>query len=770
MHIPKSWFGYVVWGLFSIILFTNIAFSAIELSENGTSSYSWPVTLLFVAGYIVLFSLGSILLYKLFMKYVYPKMQNDATESNVEKSFIHYVFLAIMLFFSVFVRFVTILASGGVLQGDDTFYKMVTDYAPLNSSVPLTNGVVIYSAFCKNVFNLFGNKLYALFAVQAFLQILSTLVTFFAIKNSFGKLAAWIAFVSLTFMPGFFLKFTEINPAALLVFFVSLYIWLLCKSVYYRKDKNTVPAIRIILYLLLGLYAAFISCYDISGLICLFISVFMFGIRPNSDDYEPESIDQKKVIRILFFLFSFIVSFLLILTLFAPNEIVGISAIKEYFVQFVPRRGFDYQILSPNAGWWDSIPVLCTVFIWYLAYLKGKSNNGIPFVFSCIVIFVLHFLSLNIFSYSILYNYIWIILSSLGVLSLSVFKETSNDVLSKQRREERKAQREYKRSVEAGEKSIQLNNVSKDDLAVTADLSVPVTTSKGYGIGLKTSEVTQDYNSQSKESIVTSKRNDSVGNLNENENKSAVTKKATENMPMNGSYNSINQTEDKKEQPIVSAQLPSKSQTKEAQVPTITKEIIKNAAEKQNQIPQPIKKTESVEKSDVTSDNSRLLQNTIIKQSAPIRRGYRKPSQSTFSPEQLEQIKQHTNGSFDYHSVEKMSSRGDVQISSENSLKNNFIHVIPDTRPVQNETKSETSAIPATPSLPPVQTQPVRQQSQSVSTAEAAVQQERPRLIHNPLPGPKPHVAKELAYDYQPKDSEMDYDLKDLSGRDYFDI
>jgi len=43
-------------------------------------------------------------------------------------------------------------------------------------------------------------------------------------------------------------------------------------------------------------------------------------------------------------------------------------------------------------------------------------------------------------------------------------------------------------------------------------------------------------------------------------------------------------------------------------------------------------------------------------------------------------------------------------------------------------------------------------------------------MIRNPLPGPKPHVPKELNYDYIPKASEMKFDIDDLKGRDYFDI
>ena len=43
-------------------------------------------------------------------------------------------------------------------------------------------------------------------------------------------------------------------------------------------------------------------------------------------------------------------------------------------------------------------------------------------------------------------------------------------------------------------------------------------------------------------------------------------------------------------------------------------------------------------------------------------------------------------------------------------------------------------------------------------------------FIKNPLPGPKPHVARELTYDYDFKDEDLDFDITDLKGKDYYDI
>ena len=43
-------------------------------------------------------------------------------------------------------------------------------------------------------------------------------------------------------------------------------------------------------------------------------------------------------------------------------------------------------------------------------------------------------------------------------------------------------------------------------------------------------------------------------------------------------------------------------------------------------------------------------------------------------------------------------------------------------------------------------------------------------FIKNPLPGPKPHVARELNYDYDFKDEDLDFDITDMKGKDYYDI
>ena len=43
------------------------------------------------------------------------------------------------------------------------------------------------------------------------------------------------------------------------------------------------------------------------------------------------------------------------------------------------------------------------------------------------------------------------------------------------------------------------------------------------------------------------------------------------------------------------------------------------------------------------------------------------------------------------------------------------------------------------------------------------------KFIHNPLPGPKPHVKKEMHYDYEVPADKMHFDIE-KPGNNYYDI
>lgn len=64
----------------------------------------------------------------------------------------------------------------------------------------------------------------------------------------------------------------------------------------------------------------------------------------------------------------------------------------------------------------------------------------------------------------------------------------------------------------------------------------------------------------------------------------------------------------------------------------------------------------------------------------------------------------------------------------------------------------------------------MRSQATGLTLVETVPDRSNTGFIKNPLPGPKPHVARELTYDYDFKDEDLDFDITDLKGKDYYDI
>lgn len=63
-----------------------------------------------------------------------------------------------------------------------------------------------------------------------------------------------------------------------------------------------------------------------------------------------------------------------------------------------------------------------------------------------------------------------------------------------------------------------------------------------------------------------------------------------------------------------------------------------------------------------------------------------------------------------------------------------------------------------------------RMKTAPVNNSVPAELKEKAGFIKNPLPTPKPHVTRELAYDYDLSPSEMDFDITDMKGKDFYDI
>ena len=79
MKLTKTWLSYIIWGIFSIILFADIGIAAIEIYQKAdTVDFFVPIVSMYA--YAILGVAFIIILYKLYEKIIMPKLEHGETD------------------------------------------------------------------------------------------------------------------------------------------------------------------------------------------------------------------------------------------------------------------------------------------------------------------------------------------------------------------------------------------------------------------------------------------------------------------------------------------------------------------------------------------------------------------------------------------------------------------------------------------------------------------------------------------------------------------
>lgn len=786
MNIKKTWIGYIIWGIFGIVLFANIGISgvAIERASEGTD-FLVPAFIMF--GSVIGAAVLIIVLFKLFMQFLYPRINHsDSVGESSENSFVEIMCLVLCMFIVLLIKVITVISTGGIVDESNSYFLRASNGLDFSYFSTLANGMVVYGKFISMILSLFGEKAMAIYIAQSVLQLISSVLLFVGLRTYFGKLAGWIGFLIMSFAPGNFLSIKEIDAGFLYAFVISLFLFVLLFFAKERKSYASSPVPCYIGMVLCGILCGFLCYMDISGFLFVILGsgISLFS-RDNDEDDNGSAV--KPVVRFVVFLLTSIIAFIIILFFATDDSAIGTEMFLNYFKQLIRIEGLDFNLLSPNAGNWDCLALLIPGLIWLISYFKSENDNATVFAIGISGLTILTFLTINEFTYQPAVNILWACLASVGIYELVPLVTAKEGAqVRKLSREERKREREWKRSVAAGEKSIRLDA----EALKTQESFVGGTSSfdekKNYGIGRKAGEEVPDSNTE----LNVAQKAQPKAESNE------VAKEPIENIVPPPVATPVN----KPSKPVVVERPP----------------VVDHSTKPLPPLPKPVEKKETSHSNEPRTDSTEgnnfgieknlhdneILQNTVVKKMSPARRGFRTPSKSTFSPEELERIRLHTNGEFAYRSpdekkldpqnrvnvidipapavsetkttaeVEKPEASLTEQISEKpdakereavGTIEKNFpteplANENINSKPAEEVTSLPNAALPVPPVVPVPNTQ--------TETADVR----KPKLIRNPLPVPKPHVAKELNFDYNPTPAEMDFDLKDLSGKDYFDI
>lgn len=893
MKLTKTWLSYIIWGIFSIIFFTNIGIAAIEIGiQNESTDFLMPIIILYggtIAG--ILIFVGA---YKLIEKYMLPKMKSDG-ETPVLSGPGEWLAFALVIFVAIAVRAIAIISAGGVLTGTNEFYEYAIGSADIAAFTVHNNATYIYCGFLGFLLSFLGHFPTAAMSVQAGIQIMTIIVTYFMVKKALGRVPAWIAVVLMSFLPGSFFAVRMCTPDSFLTMLFAFYMLALV----YLGQANREQKIRIgahsIFYFLIGVFAAFLTYLDWTGLLAYIIGIVALIQYKNEDAWLKI---QKPFLQVLWFSIAYVLATVLLLWFLPMGGMEnGPAAVMEFVSTLIPSGGLNLMIMSPHKGQWDSLALFILSGLWFVGFLRTKQDKAFPYVFVIVFLTIGSFVGIGAYGYEWFASYLWIMLSTIGITSINDFHKNERDVKvaekTKENNAKRKAERERKRAEAAGEKSIRLDDIhekkSKDvsntdkagrvgsvsarNSSVTSSQSDAYndgSAKKSYGIGRKSEALAVEEAGNNKEITTTLEETPIIATTPvaavaayasaSTDEKYNVVKKVdrpplgmpsslTPMQPQYGyssgsrsrrslrspskstftpedlerisRYTGVNymasQTvsvkleepetveeviaDDVIETPTVPAFVQEETTNVQAEVASdASSETTEVLTETSQEIIEPVETVINTETETVATEPEEVEQSigyieldetkntvedkeeeqvpvveekpTLAPYVSPSRRHFRHPSKSTFSPEELEKISQYTGVSYkkpeqsEINNVAESNSATEektVASVKENAVqsKDSSVQTVKHTDVQNNKSLAETERSAS-------KTEPTAKVS---SLENSKLNSERkPKMIRNPLPGPKPHVAKELSYDYNPKPSEMEFDIVDLKGKDFFDL
>lgn len=892
MKLTKTWLSYIIWGIFSIIFFTNIGIAAIEIGiQNETTDFLMPMIILY--GGTIVGLLAVIGVYKLIEKFMLPKIKADG-EIPVLKGPVEWFALVLIIFIAIAVRAIAIISATGHLDGTTEFYEYAISSVNSVEFAVHNNATYLYCGFLGFLLSFLGHFPTAAMSVQAGIQVITIIVTYFAIKKALGRLPAWIAVVLISFMPGSFFAVRMCTPDSLLTMLFALYMLALVYLGQANREQKIKIGAHSIFYVLMGLFAAVLTYLDWTGLLAFVIGVVALVQYKNEDAWLKI---QKPFLQVLWFSITFVMTTVLLLWFLPTGGMEsGPAAVMEYVNALLPTSGLNLMIMSPHKGQWDTLVLFIFAGLWFVGFLRNKQDKAFPYAFIIVLLTIASFVGIGAYNYAWMASYLWIMLATIGITSINDFHKTERDVAvaekTKESNAKRKAERERKRAEAAGEKSIRLDEIHENKgknvsysgktggigysssrasnaASVQSDGYNDGSAKKGYGIGRKTENAVEEVTNNKIVTTVEEKTADvavpvvsttTYSGVSTEEKYNVVKKvdrpplgmpasmtpmqpqygysagsrsrrslrspsKSTftpEDLERISRYTGVNymasQTVSvRKEEPeiveeaVIDNVVVSSDTVAETSVPNVSEVIpvdnvavqetvVSDVAEEISTLPEVQEPaihipeneadmtTENVDASSVETvdhaigyielDTTQTEEENKVTEDAPVaeeiptlapyvspsRRHFRHPSKSTFSPEELEKISQYTGVSYKKPEQTQSSAKNE----NEMSLDENFID-----SSVQKVVQPEKTSVQREKVLSQPEKTVSKEERTSKSTGlddSRTATERKPKMIRNPLPGPKPHVTKELSYDYNPKPSEMEFDIVDLKGKDFFDL
>ncbi len=786
MRFKRNALNYITWGLLCVILFAGVGISAIGVSEaNSSSTY-----LFYVAAFYALFIFGCVILMVLYR--LLRKTWKEKIASKIKiKGLLETALVFVVVIAAIVLRFVLAMmqqndAGEFAFSGTAAYYEYAI--GNLDTLGTASNIAYVYANSLKALFAVFSQTHIAVFVLQAFLSFGEMMFLFYALKESAGKIVAWIALLLVAFLPGSIDLFTQCTPGLFLTFILSGYLFAAVMVISGSAKGRYTQGKYLILYGMLGLLTGAICYFDIIGVVLIPLTIYSFVVFRSKTVSDTAS---KPLIQSLVYLGMTLVTLSVSLFGFPAGVEAGVTGIARFIACFVPREGINLTLLTPLFGNWDALLIYILAGFWILAFLKTKTDKAFAFTVAVIAMVAFQFFTFDHTDYIPLVSLCFSAIAAIGFSCLK-FVFASEDALAELEKAEESA---YNDKIESDKKRPSRKPLFGGGGIIT------------LGDDLHADLVEEDKNLIKPEVSETEKEEEPV--------KIEEPKKVEEpevEEPEKAEEPVKAEEPEKVEEPIIEEPEKVEEPVKEEESEKVEEPVAEEAekaeepvVEESEKVEEPGKAEEPVKEEEASKEEKkeeRVLPPYVPQKMMLRRRG------KMFSPvKKAEPADEETNPSAP--AVETPVVAEPVAPLAETTEVTAPVTEAPATEiPVAEAPATETPAaetpavadkpvvaaeVPAAPvhtafvQPKPVVETPVSAVKEPEPKPAEAVKEPEPKSaeavkepetkpveavkeIHNPLPGPKPHVVRELTFDYDVKDDEWDYDLKDLGDKDDYDI
>ncbi|MCR4648310.1 MAG: hypothetical protein K5776_04445 [Lachnospiraceae bacterium] len=723
--------------------------------------------------------------------------------------------IVIVSILAVFVRILFVTSYFEIEITSEVYKYAVSLTDKLPDSTMLT---FLYASICKGIYNIVPSP-YAIYVFNGILEIGVGIFAYYTVKRMFRMRYAICTIAALTLAPYCIHAVYSISPDIFLTFLFSGYFYAMIRICELNKNKKFNELYQILFIVGLGVLAGFIASLDIIGVVLLVITVSYLLMIYNTEAWLKF---QNRFVQSLIFTGSFLVSGFIFLNAIPNNGVNGSDNAMNYIYSFIPD-GLSLSYVPPMAGRLEGLIIFILAAIAVFSFIRNDYDKGLIYVLIVDFAAVFTFVNFNTADYSYAVNFAYIIIAVIGLLEIPSFILTDEQIYErekeKQKREAEKRRREYERDLAKGKGILNLNeseyggNPPKEEVKpeTTKVVSQPPVIPDAY----KNKE-NDNSNERSEESGVFGRRQRAIIPIGVNSSSAALAgKKASEGE--NKEETKAEETkvsndevkfasgENGKETKAEIANEISGGSVKDTSASDNTNEVKSSGIEENVTVSD---KTEnasgyavtdnvsSIEQNAGNTDISRNANTESINSESQINVADNSDTGSVQNQNPVnmvsnpvyDEIFKNTGSSFKEDSENKEEKNA---ISAESSKSHESIRDKDDNEIIDSDLLDENNILTSDlqkrdkvlPSRRDYRTAHVIKSKEeeemlsrrndktediSLITGDPALK--ATPMIKNPVPSPKAHVPKELTYDYDLKDDQLDFDITDLKGKDYYDI